>query len=703
MKALRFRIRNFRNINDSGWIPLDKVTAFVGRNESGKTAILKALHIFNPSSTEHYDGQRDFPRDRYSSDFITDRERAAALPVCSVEFELTEEIERDLVAHLPDNTGTPRSAIVTRHYGGHHSVDFAPSNPSDRLSPSRLTDALHTFDTKIRTIRVRSSEDRDSFLTLRKTIRQWIRDSTTAANALDDLRTEDGLALLSRLLEELKQYNCPQTTTAIDAVRVCLNGLRETAQEDSPVEEIRKTIIKCLPMFIYFENYGILDSAIWLSRFLRDRDDKHTDGVIAPRLRTINAMFKQANVDPDEIVSLGDSGTDETDVRLDKEELDQRKKRREERTIVLSSASRAISTKFSDWWGQRRHAIRYAVDGDFFRIWVTDNRRPDVEMELESRSKGFQWFFSFYLVFLAESDAEHKNAFLLLDEPGLHLHPTAQKDLIQFFERLSESNQLAYTTHSPFMIDGERLDRVRPVTEDETGHCRVSAETWPDDRDTIFPLHAAAGYAIMRGLFRHRKNLLVEGLTDYLYLQALSEQCARANRPALPEDVHIVPCGGTKNIGTLASLFLSESARPLILLDGDDPGRARKDALIQKLYCGQHAGVLMLNEVLGSPDDDREMEDIVRSEYLVPAVSRVVGRPFNLDDEVADDRLTVRIKDSAKRQGIPLPENWKWSAATVVVSSWAETASSVDGRVLDAAARLFAAIREGFRAIGHDK
>ena len=534
MKALRFRVRNFRNINDSGWVPLDKVTAFVGRNESGKTAILKALHIFNPSSAEHYDGQRDFPRDRYSSDFITDRASAADLPVCSVEFEITEEIKRHLVAHLPDDTDTPKRAIVTRHYGGHHSVDFAPSNPSDRLPPSRLADTLCTFDTKIRRIRVGSSKDRDSFSAARKALRQWIRDSTTAANALDDLRTEDGLALLSRLLKELEQHNCPRTTTAIDAVRVCLDGLRETAQEDSPIEATRRMVIDRLPIFIYFENYGILDSAIWLSRFLRDRDEKRADGVMDPRIRTINAMFKQVNVIPDEIVSLGGSGTDEADVRhLDREQLDERKKHREERTIVLSSASKAISTKFSNWWGQRRHAIRYAVDGDFFRIWVTDDLRPDVEMELESRSKGFQWFFSFYLVFLAESDAEHRNAFLLLDEPGLHLHPTAQKDLIKFFERLSESNQLAFTTHSPFMIDGERLDRVRPVTEDETGHCKVSAETWPDDRDTIFPLHAAAGYAIMRGLFRHRKNLLVEGLTDYLYLQALSEQCARAKPSAV--------------------------------------------------------------------------------------------------------------------------------------------------------------------------
>jgi hypothetical protein len=31
LKAIRYRVQNFRNIDDSGWIPLERVTAFVGR------------------------------------------------------------------------------------------------------------------------------------------------------------------------------------------------------------------------------------------------------------------------------------------------------------------------------------------------------------------------------------------------------------------------------------------------------------------------------------------------------------------------------------------------------------------------------------------------------------------------------------------------------------------------------------------------
>ena len=83
LKAVRFRVTNYRNINDSGWIELAKVTALVGRNESGKTALLKALHKFNPATPQPYSPQREFPRDRFTREFRDPKD----WPVCAVEFE----------------------------------------------------------------------------------------------------------------------------------------------------------------------------------------------------------------------------------------------------------------------------------------------------------------------------------------------------------------------------------------------------------------------------------------------------------------------------------------------------------------------------------------------------------------------------------------------------------------------------------------
>src|SRR5204863_8928792 len=107
---------------------------------------------------------------------------------------------------------------------------------------------------------------------------------------------------------------------------------------------------------------------------------------------------------------------------------------------------------FINWWQQRNYQIRFQADGKLFCIWVIDSIRPE-EIELEGRSAGLQWFLSFFMVFLVERSGAHQNAILLLDGPGVSLHPLAQQDLFAFFNNLSATNQIFYTSHSPFMLD----------------------------------------------------------------------------------------------------------------------------------------------------------------------------------------------------------------------------------------------------------
>ena len=62
MKLRAFRVQMYRSILDSEWVDVDDITVLVGKNESGKTAILKALHKFNPFSPEPYTLDREWPR-----------------------------------------------------------------------------------------------------------------------------------------------------------------------------------------------------------------------------------------------------------------------------------------------------------------------------------------------------------------------------------------------------------------------------------------------------------------------------------------------------------------------------------------------------------------------------------------------------------------------------------------------------------------
>src|SRR5258707_10329943 len=188
-------------------------------------------------------------------------------------------------------------------------------------------------------------------------------------------------------------------------------------------------------------------------------------------------------------------------------------------------------------------------------------------------------------------------------------------------------------------------------------------------------------------------------MAEYFYLTALSLRCHAVSKVGLPEDIYVTPCGGTKLIGHLASLFLGQEVRPLVLLDGDDAGRVRRDALMKEMYVGYESGIVMLDEALGRSGEEVEVEDILGEAIVLPAVKAVIGKSLSLTD--ADRKagsLPNQIKAAAKRKDVELPDGWKASVAIELVSSWAEHKTTLSKSVLDAAARLFTVIEERFDA-----
>ena len=618
--------------------------------------------------------------------------------MCRVEFELSAEFLKELGERL-NGAGIPRKAILTRYYDGSLEYEYDTEVSEDPVDPSELVNALDVFAKGARRLAAPAQDQEEATQALRTQLADWADENKEAAGKLQDLRKEKGVKLLGQVRHKSNAHAQPASADLVEALQGAVDDLLERAETAPIPQQLDEAIERELPVFIYFENYGILDSAVYLPRFLEDL----AAGPEEPRVRTINAMFKHVQLTAQEISDLGREEAEEVKAAghpVTPEVIERDQERKELRSVKLNSASLDISKKFSRWFGgQRRHKIKYQADGPYFRVWVSDDRRPDVDIELESRSKGFQWFFSFYLVFLVESDEGHKDAILLLDEPGLHLHPTAQQELIAFFETLAENNPLIYTTHSPFLIDGEHIQRIRPVTEDETGHSRISVDSWPRDRETIFPLQAAAGYAMVRGLFQHKKNVLVEGISDYLYLHALNLHCHSLGRQGLPDDIYITPCGGTKLVGHVASLFLGQEVRPVVLLDGDDAGRARRDVLMRELYAGYEKAVLMLSDVL--EQEECETEDIIGEATILPALKDVVEKKVMLNqDDRGKGSLVAQIKSAAERYGVELPDGWKPEVARRIVVAWSTTdPADMPSEILDRSEALFKELTERFDGI----
>jgi len=288
--------------------------------------------------------------------------------------------------------------VLTRYYDGRLDYGYDTEVSEDPVDPAQLVAALDEFAKGARRLST-TEQDREAMQALRTQLASWADGHKQAARTLDDLRSERGAHLLEQVRSETNDHAQPESADLIEALQERVDDLRNNAEAIPLPQQLDEAIEAELPVFIYFENYGILDSAVYLPRFLEDLDS----GPDRPRVRTINAMFKHVNLTAQEISDLGREEVREASARgepVTEEMITRDQERKELRNVKLNSASNDISLRFSEWFGQRRHKIRYQADGSYFRIWVSDDRRPDVDIELESRSKGFQWFFSFYLVFL---------------------------------------------------------------------------------------------------------------------------------------------------------------------------------------------------------------------------------------------------------------------------------------------------------------
>ena len=289
-----------------------------------------------------------------------------------------------------------------------------------------------------------------------------------------------------------------------------------------------------------------------------------------------------------------------------------------------------------------------------FQTSITSSPIP-----FEERSHGFQWFFSFYLVFLVESEKAHEGAILLLDEPGLHLHPTLQTKLIDLFERISSDNQLLYSTHLPFLVDGNHLERVRTVHLDgpEPQKTRISNDVRPTgDRDTLFPIQVALGYSIAQTLFLGKRSVIVEGITDYWLIKTLNAVLPELDgNSALHEDTVLIPAGGTSRLMPLASIMLASTGvgegHLMVLLDSDSAGDQAASRMNDVF--SDESSVLMLGAALCLTE--ATIEDLIPRDVYVDAVKQA-GHKITMNEHEQGAATNVEAMETAfQRIGLVAP------------------------------------------------
>ena len=546
MKLTRVRVTDFQSVRDSTEFDIGDVTCLVGKNEAGKTALLQAMYRLRPivDTDVGYSVTDDYPR-RDVADYehdIEEEERKHA-----VVGRLTYELDEADVAAIEKVFGpkalTSRTLTISRAY--------EQGNITFSLSVNDEAALQHILS------------------------RYSVPDETREA-----LKSCSTLAEATKVVANLEQ------TKAIQSITQWLNALVAVG---SVALYIYDQILSArVPQFMYFDEYYQMRGCDNINALKQRVADKTLEKSDHPML----GLIHKARLDLDGLL---------TPVRT----RDLKNK--------LEGAGNHLTKSIVKYWSQNKNLqmrfdVRPAQPGDpegmrdGTNIWaeVYDTLHM-VTTELGTRSRGFVWFFSF-LAWYGDVQRDKQNVILLLDEPGMSLHGKAQGDLLRYFEEeLVPNHQVIYSTHSPFMVDPARFDRVRivqdrsvdadedlPVGEAGT---KVTIDVLESTDDSLFPLQGALGYDIAQTLFVGPNSLIVEGVSDLLYLQVMTGVLQAMGRKGLYAGWTITPVGGSDKVPTFVALLGSQTRMNIAtLIDFQEKDRQAIENMVAAQARPEEAG-----------------------------------------------------------------------------------------------------------------
>lgn len=560
MKLKDVRIQNYRCISDSNNFSISDVTCLVGKNESGKSAILQALYKLNPIEKDkaNYNYLEEYPRNELS-DYESIKEENPA-NVLTTHWELEEKDVN----------------VLEEKYG------IYPLK-NKFLEISKGYDNTRYFSIEI-----------DSKKLLDFYIKQLSQDDK---NVMEISKINDIPELIAQL-SNIKELS--------DTQKEVLNSLNKNYPDGKVSQSIINSIDPLIPKFVYFPDYEKMDGKIAINTL----NTKIQNNQLFFSEKIFLALLDLAGTSHQEIQNLGTlehliARLEGISNRITKE------------IFKYWSQNRNLRVNFR--FDNARPQDPAPYNSGYIFLTRIENLRHGVTVSFDDRSSGFIWFFSFLVWFSQAQKNYGDNLFILLDEPGLSLHAKAQADLLKYInEKLKPYFQIIYSTHSPFMIDSENLMNVRTVEDlvlgEEVKGTKVGDKVLSTDSDTLFPLQAALGYEITQTLFVGKHTLLVEGPSDLLYLNWFSNQLKKSNRTYLNPKWIISPSGGIDKISSFVTLFGGNKLHIAVLSDYHEGDKKKvKNLRESELLKNGH----IFTADVFAEQDEADIEDIIgRTNYI---------------------------------------------------------------------------------------
>jgi predicted ATP-dependent endonuclease of OLD family len=585
----------------------DDVTSLVGKNESGKTTILKALHRLKPANGADlkFDLTTEYPRWRLARDRRNNEALAKTKPIVA-RFALDDADLAAIEGHVGIRPPATTVLVAAKDYENSYFV-WLDCEDADVITQAAVDCQLADAETKA------------------------LRDQETIAAATEYAKQQ---------AKELKEAGDALTAKAFTSFGTAVGKYQPITSGVIADDDARDALGRMVPKFFYFSAYNLLpgecDLTALAAKAVKDRTDPE---------RSVVALLAHAGEKPEDFMDA---------------DYDSRK-------AELQAASVDLSRNVFEYWRQNTD-LEVVFDTDnllhetdptgnqinhrILKIELRDGRHGNVETNFSTRSTGFQWFFSFFAAFSEYQDSSERIV-VLLDEPGTSLHGDAQADFVRFvFNELGNSKQTIYTTHSQHMIDPAKYEKLRAVhdratREDPNLGVTVSLIDLAADRSTLLPVESALGYSVSQHLFiGSGQHLTVEGSSDFVYLQRFTEHQLRNGKEGLDPRLSILPVGGIDNMPAFVAL-LGRRLKVSALVDGD-----RTNAKLARIkLAAEHNGVpdshiVVCSDVDPSLPKNADVEDLFVVEDYLKLYNWAFNKSLAAPALAATDQPIIkRIKD----------------------------------------------------------
>lgn len=595
MLLKKVHIKDFRCIEYSEELLLDKVTCLVGKNESGKTAILKALYRIKPDNKKEIFSQTlDFPKKKWKPN-----QPIPTVPVIDTEWEL-DDLDKE--------------AIET-HFG------------------------LNVINSEIIKISVGYDNKRK--------IEVSINEENLIKNLIEKNSAEIPNEIQIASLDHLKSYLNGLTEKSANQTKL-LDHLNKNYQEKVE-NRIYAILDECIPTFLYFDQYTRLPGNVSLQDFNQRRDqnilndnDKIFTSLLSLAGTTIETIsgaktFEEFN---SSLKAVSNQISDQIfkywsqNKHLDVE-------------LKFDSAKPEDPPPFNSGYifrtriNNRRHRADTSFDersSGFvwffsFLVWfyqLRETYKKKLVILLDEPG----------LTLHARAQAD------LLRYINEQLKPEYQVVYTTHSPFMIDTDNIlsARTVEDVVTIDTK-------TKEEQLLGTKVSSKILSKDRDTISPLQNALDYELTQSLFIGKNNILVEGPSDFLYLKWFSQQLQVRGRTALDYRWTISIVGGIDKIPGYFSLFQANLLHIAALIDVQK-GQKQKVENLTKLLEPNH--LLLTTNYLGSQKkDEADIEDVLGNKFYIS----LVNLSYRLTHQLAYDES--KVKSPNKRIVLEIEDYFK--------------------------------------------